>query len=118
MRKNEQVDAYLERLEPKRRAALEELRALVANTVPGVVESVQYGMPTYERAGGSGVICGFASQKNYISFYMMDTDLVARHKEGLRGLDCGKSCIRFKGTGDAPIDTLRKMLQEASESPS
>lgn len=112
MQKDEKVEAYLARLEPARQEMLGELRDLVAATVPDVLEGFQYGMPTYERPAGK-VVCAFASQKNYISFYM-DPDLVVKHKVELGSADCGKSCIRFKGKKDAPLRGLRLMLEEAA----
>ena len=104
-----QVDTYLSGLEPERRAALAALRLLVLDTVPGVVETMRYRMPTYEYKGG--VVCAVASQKNYMSLYM-DVDLVERHRDELAGLDVGKSCIRFRKLEKLPLDTVRTILQE------
>ena len=84
-----QVDAYLESLEPDRRAALDQLRSLVLETVPGVVEGMKYHMPTYEY--DRGVLCAFASQKRYLSLYLAP-DIVEKHRAELSGLDVGKSC--------------------------
>src|SRR5688572_20949776 len=112
MAKNEQVDAYMSKLEPDRREALEKLRAMVFETVPNVQETIQYGMPTYELNGAG--ICAFASQKNYISAYM-DPALVEKHKSEL-GADCGKSCVRFKRLNDQLAGTLRTILKETVQS--
>ena len=112
MEKNEQVDAYLSKLTPDRREALEQLRALVFETVPNVQETMQYRMPTYEMDGS--VVCAFASQKNYISAYM-DTTLVEKHRSEL-GADCGKSCVRFKRLNDRLEGTLRTILRETVQS--
>jgi uncharacterized protein YdhG (YjbR/CyaY superfamily) len=106
--KNMEVDAYLSGLGTDRRAASEQLRALVFDAVPDVVETMKYRMPTYEV---DDVLCSFASQKHYMSLYM-DVDLVAKHKEALRHLDVGKSCIRFKRIEDLPLDTVRQILVE------
>jgi len=114
MGENEQVSAYLDKAEPKRRSILEDLRTLVLTTVPGVTETMQYNMPTYVDSHGN-VICAFASQKNYISFYVMDTDIVEKHKSSLQGLDCGKSCIRFRGNKDTPLAALKQMLEESAQ---
>jgi uncharacterized protein YdhG (YjbR/CyaY superfamily) len=103
-----EVDAYLSGLEPKRRAALEQLRALVRETLPDAAETMRYRMPTYEL---DGVVCSFASQKHYMSLYM-DVGLVEKYKEELEGLDVGKSCIRFKRIQDLPLDTVRRILVE------
>ena len=57
----EHVDAYLADLSE----ALTALRELTLETVPGVDESMQYRMPTYNLAGQS--VCAMASQKRYMS---------------------------------------------------
>ena len=106
--KTREVDAYLSALEPDRRAALEQLRALVFETVPDVAETMRYRMPTYEL---DDVVCSFASQKHYMSLYL-DVDLVAKHKEELAHLDVGKSCIRFKQLDDLPLGAVRQILVE------
>jgi hypothetical protein len=46
----------------------------------------------------------------------MDTALVAKHKQELKHLDCGKSCIRFKRFEDLPLDTIRRILEETVQS--
>ncbi len=106
---SQEVDAYLAGLEPDRREALTELRAVVLEEAPGAVETMKYRMPTYEYQGG--VLCAFASQKQYMSLYM-DTGLVEQHRADLDGLSVGKSCIRFRKLDKLPIGTVRTMLRE------
>ncbi|HSJ56196.1 MAG TPA: DUF1801 domain-containing protein [Anaerolineae bacterium] len=110
--KPQNVDAYLERLTPGRREALETLRSVVREMAPEAEETMRYGMPTYERNGE--VLCSFASQKNYISLYM-DVDLVEQHRDELAGLDVGKSCIRFRKVEKLPLDTVRSILRETAQ---
>ena len=69
---------------------------------------MRYNMPTYEK---DEVVCALASQKHYISLYM-DVELVEEHKQELKHLDVGKSCIRFKRINDLPMDTVKEILQE------
>jgi uncharacterized protein YdhG (YjbR/CyaY superfamily) len=107
-----QVDEYLKKLEPRRSAALGELRALILEEAPEAVETMKYRMPTYEF--GSGILCAFASQKRYMSLYM-ETEAVKDHRAELGGLDVGKSCIRFRTFEQLPVDTVRAMLQETVE---
>jgi uncharacterized protein YdhG (YjbR/CyaY superfamily) len=106
---SKQVDDYMAGLEPDRREALSQVRTLILETVPGATETFKYHMPTYEYRGG--VLCAFASQKQYMSLYM-DIDLVAKHGEELARLDLGKSCIRFRKLEVLPLDTVRTILEE------
>ena len=108
----QEVDAYLKGLDPERRTALSDLRALVFEVVPGAVETMRYRMPTYEYGGD--MLCAFASHKRYMSLYM-DTRIVEEHKAQLKGLSIGKSCIRFKRIEDLSLDTVRSMLSETAQ---
>lgn len=104
------VEEYLQQLEPERRSAIETLRALVFEIAPGAEESMRYGMPTYSR---KAVFCAIASQKHYLSLYIMNTALVEKYKSRLKGLEAGKSCIRFKKLENLPLDVIKNMLKES-----
>lgn len=105
---DDRVRAYLEALPPERRSALETLRALVREVVPGAEETFKYRMPTYEL---DGMVCAFASQKRYMSLYV-EPEIVSGHMEALTRLNVGKSCIRFRHLEDLPLDTIKEMLRE------
>ena len=111
-RKNPEVDAYIEKLEPRRRDALAQLRLLIVTTVPDAIETMRYKMPTYEY--GNGVLCAFASQKQYMSLYM-EVAVVEEHKAALPGLNIGKSCIRFTSLEKLPLGEVQVMLNETVE---
>jgi uncharacterized protein YdhG (YjbR/CyaY superfamily) len=106
-----QVEIFMQNLEGDRRSALEQVRLLILQTVPGVKEIMRYRMPTYEL---DEVVCSFASQKRYMSLYM-DVDLVQEHGDALKHLDVGKSCIRFKNIEDLPLETVQQILVETVE---
>lgn len=101
---------YLSELPADRRAALAKLRRLIRTVAPEAKETMQYGMPAYEL---DGLLCGLASQKNYMAFYLCDTATVKAHREQLRKLNCGKSCIRFRKLEDLPLDVIRAILRDA-----
>ena len=61
VKKDKEVDEYLEGLTRERKEALIRLRALIFKTVPDVEESMKYNLPTYDYAGEG--LCAFASQK-------------------------------------------------------
>ncbi len=68
-------------------------------------------MPTYEL---DEVVVSVAAQKHDFSLYM-DTELVARYRQALGHLDCGKSCVRFKWLEELPLDTIEKIILETIE---
>jgi uncharacterized protein YdhG (YjbR/CyaY superfamily) len=108
MSANKAVDEYIHSLQPDRKEALEKIRGLIFNTIPDIEETMRYNMPTYEK---DEVVCALASQKHYISLYM-DVELVNEHREELKHLDVGKSCIRFRKIENLPLDTVKQILEE------
>ena len=78
-----------------------------------------YGMPSYSRNGEVEV--GFASQKNYISLYILKQDVINAHKEGLagKGVSFGKGCIRYSKPERIDFKIVEQMLvaTEKSDAP-
>ena len=101
------VDAYLAELPDHRRAALARLRELCLAELPGRTEVMAYGMPAYERDGVGEI--AFASQKQYISFYLLRADVRAAFAERLASQDMGKGCLRFRKEPD--YDLVRALLR-------
>ncbi len=62
---------------------------------------------------------GLASQKRYISLYVVaikDGEYLAEgYRERLPKADIGKSCVRFKRVSDLDADALKQLLVEAGE---
>ena len=107
-----ETDHYIDSLPPERKEALTGLRTWVRETLPDATEVWRYGMPGFAQ---DDLICAYKSQKNYISLYL-DVDIVAQHKAELdaAGLNCGKSCIRFRRLDQLPEETIRTMLREVA----
>lgn len=100
------VSAYFEELPPERREALSALRAIIHRVAPEVVESMQYGMPSF------GDLCSIASQKNHMALYICESDLLAAHLPALGKVTCGKGCIRFKRIADVQLSTVEQLLAQ------
>lgn len=103
------AEEYIKQVPEERREAIETLRKLILNAAPGVIESFRYKMPTYIYK--DEMLAAIASQKHYMSLYM-DTDIVEAHQDQLSGLNCGKSCIRFKNLSELPIKVITEMLTQ------
>jgi uncharacterized protein YdhG (YjbR/CyaY superfamily) len=109
------VDAYLDEVAPERQPALRRLREMCLTELTGFTESMQYGMPAYDRDGHGGF--AFASQKQYISLYVVRTDVRDAHAEQLKGHDMGKSCLRFRGPDKIDFDLVQSMLRMTAATP-
>lgn len=106
------IAEYISGLSDAKRPVVASLDTLVRSAAAKASGSMKYGMPTY--AVGSRVIA-FNAQKTYFSFYA-DPSIVTRHRAALRGLDVGKSCIRFRALEDGLIATLRKIVSDCAKS--
>jgi len=111
------VDAYLQEVPVKRQEALAKLRELCVELLDGYQESMEYGMPSYKREGGE-VEVAFASQKNYISFYILKKDALDQHRHLLEGLNVGKGCIRYTKPEKIDFDVVRQLLEASFHSES
>ena len=121
------VEQYLAELPADRREALQAVRKVILkNLDKNIEEGMQYGMIGYyipHRIFPAGYHCdprqplcyaGLASQKNYMSLYLMCIYLGAEREKWFhdawaksgKKLDMGKSCIRFKKLEDLPLDVI------------
>ena len=123
------VEEYLKQLPEDRRAAVQAVRKVILKHLPkGYAEVFQYGMLGYVvplKAFPAGYlnhknepvpyVC-LASQKNYMSIYLMsvygDAEGTFRKEYEAAGkkLDMGKSCVRFKKVEDLPLDVIGKAV--------
>ncbi|MFB0629134.1 iron chaperone [Streptomyces sp. AB3(2024)] len=109
------VDGYLAEVPDGRRDALTRLRRLCRAELKGFDEVMAYGMPAYEREGAAEI--AFASQKQYVSFYLMRSDVREAFEERLAGQDMGKGCLRFRKPGDIDFDLVRDLLRAVAAAP-
>ncbi|MER7176423.1 DUF1801 domain-containing protein [Streptomyces mesophilus] len=111
------VDAYLGEIEDEsRRAAMTRLRELCRAELTGFEEVMAYGMPGYVRAGGGQEIA-LADQKQYISFYLMRTDVREAFAARLEGQNMGKGCLRFRNPAKVDYELVRDLLRATAKEP-
>lgn len=125
------VDAYIAELPEDRKASIKKLRTVIKKNLPkGFKEQMSYGMIGYvvpHSLYPEGYHCtpelplpflNIASQKNFIAIYHMgiygSPDLLKwfnteYQKLGMKKLDMGKSCMRFKKPEDIPYDLIGQL---------
>ncbi|MEU6300624.1 DUF1801 domain-containing protein [Streptomyces erythrochromogenes] len=108
------VAAYLDAAPEARRPALARLRELCVTELEGFEERIAYGMPVYVRPGGTDGEIAWANQKQYISFYLMRTDVRDAFADRLAAHDMGKACLRFRNPATVDFDLLRDLLRATS----
>jgi Domain of unknown function (DU1801) len=122
------VGAYLEELPAERRAVISAVRDTILRHLPdGYVESMNWGMISYEvpwarfSETGNGQPLSYAAlaaQKNYYAVYLMNVyqgsygegRLKAGFAKAGKKLDMGKSCVRFRGLDDLPLDVIGEAI--------
>lgn len=120
------VQTYLESLPSDRRTAIESVRNVILKHLPkGYKEGMEYGMISYyipleqfPDTYNKQPLCyaGLASQKNYISLYLMsvygeeETSFREAYLRTGKKLNMGKSCIRFKKVEELALDLVGKAI--------
>ena len=126
------VEEYLQELVPDRREEIQAVRELVLdNLPPGYVETMNWGMITYEIPlerypetynKQPLMYAALASQKRYLSLYLM---CVYSHRESRiwfeerfkasgKKLNMGKSCVRFRRVEDLPLNLIAETVAGTS----
>ncbi len=126
------VEQYLAELPEDRRAVIEAVRQVILkNLDKDYEEGIQYGMIGYyvpHRVYPRGYHCdpkqplpfaGLASQKNYMSLYLMCVYGESDHSKWFREswartgkkLDMGKSCVRFKKLDDLALEVIGEAIK-------
>ena len=126
------VEEYLQELPPDRREDIQLVRELVLdNLPPGYVETMNWGMITYEipldrypKTYNSQPLmyAALASQKRYMSLYLMcvyshqesRTWFEERYRASGKKLNMGKSCVRFRRVEDLPLDVIAETIAGTS----
>lgn len=133
---NEEILAYIDRFDEKRRPAYQHLLTLIAdNIADGFELQMQYGMPSFvvplsKYPKGYHVdpstplpFLGIGIQKGHIGLYHMgiyaDQDLLAWFQDEYKRqvptiLDMGKSCIRLKNVNNIPYSLIADLVSKMS----
>lgn len=118
---------YIDLIEdPERKADIEELYDFIHKIIPGELPNITSGMigfglyPYKTKSGRAGEwpIVMLASQKNYISVYICAADgkkyVAEKYSSDFPKASIGRSCIRFKKVKDIDLNSLEKVIKEAT----
>lgn len=122
------VEAYLEGLEPDRRAAISAVRDVMrANLPAGYEECIEFGMisyvvplsrypKTYNKR--PLMLASLGSQKNHMAVYLMSIYgdegerawFEGEFRKAGKKLDAGKACVRFKKLDALPLEVIGQAM--------
>ncbi|MTD17119.1 hypothetical protein GIS00_24590 [Nakamurella sp. YIM 132087] len=101
------VDEYLAGFDPERRAVLEQFRQAVHRAVPGVTETISYGMPTFELDGRR--LVHVAGWKKHVAFYPTP----GGDPEFERAIDpyrAAKAALHFRYSDPIPLPLVEQIV--------
>jgi uncharacterized protein YdhG (YjbR/CyaY superfamily) len=105
--KPQTIDEYLATLGDDQRAALERLRKIIQEAVPGAEECISYQLPAFRFDGK--VIMWFGAASNHCALY--PGGLVEDFKDELSDYETSKGTIRFQPDHPLPAALVRKLLK-------
>lgn len=104
MRRNDSSPvAYRNDVAGEQREMLETIRNAILSVAPDTEEIIEHGMLGYPG------LANLAAQKHYVALYVMPA-VLAKHRDNLVGVDCGKSCLRFRSLEQIDSERLRALL--------
>jgi uncharacterized protein YdhG (YjbR/CyaY superfamily) len=110
------IDAYLSKVPPDHRRALERLRAIVRKSYPAAEESTYYGLPAFTLRGKAFV--AFRSTKTHCALHPLSGTVVSALGGRLKAFETGKGTIRFTPGKPLPEPLVKAILkQRAGELP-
>jgi uncharacterized protein YdhG (YjbR/CyaY superfamily) len=101
------VDAYLAGFSDDARAALDELRVLLREAVPGASETMAYGIPTLDLHGRH--VLHFAGFARHVGLYPTPSGMTAFDAE-LSPYVRGKGSVRFPLAEPLPVELIRRIV--------
>ena len=104
-----EIDRYLNGVPARQRAILEQLRATILKVVPAAEQCISYKVPAFRVAGG--VVCGFASFKNHMSYLPFSGSVLSKLSGELNAYPHSKSALRFTPALPLPDELIEQLIR-------
>jgi uncharacterized protein YdhG (YjbR/CyaY superfamily) len=106
-----EVDAYLNRLPPNQRAALNQVRTAARAYLPDAVECISYAMPGFRQPGPKGkMILGYAAFARHLGVYPHSGTVIPKLTTDCKGFKTSKSGVLFTPKTPLPTPLLHKII--------
>ncbi len=107
------VEEYILSCPEEHRERLSALRGLILQAVPGLMEKISWGMPTFFHTKN---VIHFALNKEHIGIYP-GPDAVARFAERLKEYKTSKGAVRISLSSPLPEELIRDMTRWCAKNP-
>ena len=101
------VDHYISLQPIEIQGKLNQLRKLIKDNAPDVLEVISYNMPAYKL---NGMLIYFAAHKNHIGLYPMAAGIEA-FKDELKKYETSKGTVQFPHNKSLPVTMIKKIIQ-------
>jgi uncharacterized protein YdhG (YjbR/CyaY superfamily) len=102
------IDEYMADFPAGTQEMLRELRALIREAAPEVVETMSYAIPTLDLHGRH--LVHFAGYKNHVGFYPAPSAIEA-FKAELAPYETAKGSVRFPLDRPLPVELISRMVE-------
>jgi uncharacterized protein YdhG (YjbR/CyaY superfamily) len=102
-----EVDKYIEKFPDKVKERLREIRRVIFEVAPNVIEGISYGMPAYGLGGKWFVY--YAGYKKHIGFYPKAEGITV-FKEKLTDYKTSKGAVQFPFNKPLPLELIREIV--------
>ncbi|HAL30003.1 MAG TPA: hypothetical protein DCP20_04720 [Coriobacteriia bacterium] len=102
------IDEYIAGFPPETQAVLQRVRAIISESAPDAVETMSYGIPTFDLRGTH--LVHFGGFARHVGFYPTPTGTEA-FKEELSRFKSGKGSVQFPLGQPLPEDLIRRMVE-------
>jgi len=106
------VDEYIAQFPEDVQSIMQQIRAVIHEAAPDVVEKISYQMPAFHY---KGVLVWFGGHTNHIGFYPTGEGIEA-FKGELSGYKYSKGAIQFPLGKPMPFDLIRRIVKYRLES--
>lgn len=104
------ADAYFDGLDADLRATARSVRKLILDAAPGLVESIKWGVPVYERAG---LVCAIRCTKSSVALQLHHGDLRLHDPQGLlEGTGTTMRHVKVRTPGDINRDLFTAWIRQ------
>jgi hypothetical protein len=105
------VDAYVSGVDPKLRSSFEKLRSLVKKALPGVSESIKWGVPYYTYEGGG--VASIVGYSDHVNLYLMQGAQLS--SKLLEGTGKGMRHVTIEVSAEVDEKETIRLLREAGK---
>ena len=109
------VDDYIASFPDDDQKRLNELRALIKQTIPKAIEDISYAMPAYRAEPGKRAFVFFAGAKDAVCMYALHFDASPNLLELAQPYITTKSTMRFPNDKPVPYDLIEELLIEKKQ---